>query len=58
MSNFSPVPEDYLEPWVTYHLRMLKCRKAASNAHDPRFRELWLQKADQIRANWKKGLQQ
>ena len=57
MGNFSPVPEDYLEPWVTYHLRVLKCRKAASMAHDPRFRELWLQKADQIRANWKKGLQ-
>ena len=57
MGNFSPVPEDYLEGWVTYHLRVLKCRKAASNAHDPRFRELWLQKADQIRENWKKGLQ-
>ena len=57
MGNFSPVPEEYLEGWVTYHLRMLKCRKAASNAHDPRFKELWLQKADQIRENWKKGLQ-
>ena len=57
MGNFSPVPKNYLEPWVTYHLRVLKCRKAATKAHDPRFKELWLQKADQIRANWKKGLQ-
>ena len=57
MGNFSPVPKNYLEPWVTYHLRVLKCRKAASRARDPRFKELWLQKADQIRANWKKGLQ-
>jgi len=57
MGNFSPVPEDFLGPWVTYRLRMLKCKKAASNAHDPQFRELWLQKADQIRENWKKGLQ-
>ncbi len=57
MGNFSPVPEDYLEGWVTYRLRVLKCRKAATMAHDPRFTELWLQKADQIRENWKKGLQ-
>ena len=57
MGNFSPVTKEDLETWVTYRLRMLKCRKAASRAHDPRFKELWLQKADQIRANWKKGLQ-
>jgi hypothetical protein len=56
MGNFSPVTQEYLEGWVTYRLRVLKCRKAASRAHDPRFRELWLQKADQIRANYKKEL--
>jgi len=56
MGNFSPVTQEYLEGWVTYRLRVLKCKEAASRARDPRFRELWLQKADQIRANYKKEL--
>ena len=56
MGNFSPVTKEDLETWVTYRLRVLKCKEAASRARDPRFKELWLQKADQIRANYKKEL--
>ena len=32
----------------------LNCRKAASNAEDPEFKQLWLKKADQIRAMYDK----
>ena len=45
MSNFSPVELVRLE---------LNCRKAASNAQDPEFKQLWLKKADAIRAIYDK----
>jgi hypothetical protein len=53
MSNFSPISRQEQEEWVTCRLRMLKCRKAATMAHDPRFTKMWLKKADEIHENYR-----
>ena len=60
MSNFSPASDApataHPEPWVTCQLRVLRCRDAASKAHDPDFQRIWLQHAEDIRINHRKGL--
>ena len=48
MSNFSPISRQEQEAWVTYWLGMLRCREAASKAHGPGFKKLWLKKADDL----------
>jgi hypothetical protein len=55
MGNFSPISRQEQE--ATYRLRVLRCRDAASKAHDPDFKRIWLKHADAIRATYRKGLQ-
>jgi hypothetical protein len=36
--------------------RVKKLNKAASKAHDPDFKRIWLKHAEDLRANYRKGL--
>ena len=59
MSNFSPIPNAptaHPETRTTYRLRVLKCRDAASKAHDPDFKRIWLKHAEDLRANYRRKL--
>ena len=61
MNNRSPISNApataHLETRTTYRLRVLRCKDAASKAHDPDFKRIWLKHADAIRANYRRGLQ-
>jgi hypothetical protein len=61
MNNRSPISNApataHLETRSTYRLRVLRCRDAASKAHDPDFKRIWLKHAEDLRATYRKGLQ-
>jgi hypothetical protein len=61
MNNRSPISNApataHLETRTTYRLRVLRCRDAASKAHDPDFKRIWLKHAEDLRATYRKGLQ-
>jgi hypothetical protein len=56
MINLKDAVGDLKQRRAALEWRVKKLNKAASKAHDPDFKRIWLKHADAIRANYKKGL--